>query len=128
MTAISHSRSQSQQVGPVLSLVVPMFNESGNVDGLFARLTEVLAGLDVSYEIVCVDDGSRDDTVARLVDHHRRDPRIKVVELSRNFGKEPGAQRRPAACRRPGGGDDRRRPAASARADQGHAGQVACRL
>lgn len=73
---------------PELSLVVPMFNESGNVDGLFARLTEVMTGIGVSYEIVCVDDGSRDDTVARVVDHHRRDPRIKVVELSRNFGKE----------------------------------------
>lgn len=78
----------SQPTDPVLSLVVPMFNESGNVDGLFARLTDVLGGLGVSYEIVCVDDGSRDDTVARVVDHHRRDPRIKVVELSRNFGKE----------------------------------------
>jgi glycosyltransferase involved in cell wall biosynthesis len=88
MTAISRSSSQSQHTGPVLSLVVPMFNEAGNVDGLFARLSQVLGGLDVSYEIVCVDDGSRDDTVARVVDHHRRDPRIKVVELSRNFGKE----------------------------------------
>ena len=78
----------SAQTAPVLSLVVPMFNESGNVDGLFARLTDVMADLGVTYEIVCVDDGSRDDTVARVVDHHRRDPRIKVVELSRNFGKE----------------------------------------
>lgn len=73
---------------PVLSLVVPMFNEAGNLDGLFDRLAQVLGGLDVSYEIVCVDDGSRDDTVARVVDHHGRDPRIKLVELSRNFGKE----------------------------------------
>lgn len=73
---------------PTLSLVVPMFNESANVDRLFARLTEVLDGLGVTWEIVCVDDGSRDDTVARTVEHHRRDPRIKVVELSRNFGKE----------------------------------------
>ncbi|HLO75535.1 MAG TPA: glycosyltransferase family 2 protein [Magnetospirillum sp.] len=88
MTAMSPAQDQSQQIAPVLSLVVPMFNESGNVDGLFARLTEVVGGLGVSYEIVCVDDGSRDDTVARVVDHHRRDPRIKVVELSRNFGKE----------------------------------------
>ncbi|MBC7908138.1 MAG: glycosyltransferase family 2 protein, partial [Rhodospirillaceae bacterium] len=76
------------QTRPVLSLVVPMFNESGNVDRLFARLAEVMAGLDVTYEIVCVDDGSRDDTVALVVDHHGRDPRIKMVELSRNFGKE----------------------------------------
>jgi len=73
---------------PVLSLVVPMFNESGNVDGLFARLAEVMAEIGETYEIVCVDDGSRDDTVARAVEHHGRDPRIKVVELSRNFGKE----------------------------------------
>lgn len=88
MTVLSRFSRQPQSTDPVLSLVVPMFNEAGNVDGLFARLTQVLGGLGVSYEIVCVDDGSRDDTVARVVDHHRRDPRIKVVELSRNFGKE----------------------------------------
>ncbi len=88
MTAMSPASETSQQTAPVLSLVVPMFNEAGNVDSLFARLTRVLEGLHVTYEIVCVDDGSRDDTVARVVEHHRRDPRIKVVELSRNFGKE----------------------------------------
>ncbi|MBX9635229.1 MAG: glycosyltransferase family 2 protein, partial [Magnetospirillum sp.] len=85
----AHMSNQIHQITrPVLSLVVPMFNEADNVDRLFARLAEVMAGLGVTYEIVCVDDGSRDDTVARAVDHHGRDPRIKVVELSRNFGKE----------------------------------------
>jgi glycosyltransferase involved in cell wall biosynthesis len=79
---------QDQPPPPTLSLVVPMFNEAANIDGLFARLTDVLDGFGVTWEIVCVDDGSRDDTVARTVEHHRRDPRIKVVELSRNFGKE----------------------------------------
>jgi polyisoprenyl-phosphate glycosyltransferase len=74
--------------GPVLSLVVPMFNESAGVDALFARLGQVMAELDATYEIICIDDGSSDDTVARLIDHHRRDAKIKVVELSRNFGKE----------------------------------------
>ncbi|MBR9970979.1 glycosyltransferase family 2 protein [Magnetospirillum sulfuroxidans] len=73
---------------PVLSLVVPMFNEAGNLDTLFARLTQVMADLGESYEIVCIDDGSKDDTVARVLEHRQRDPRIKVVELSRNFGKE----------------------------------------
>lgn len=73
---------------PVLSLVVPMFNEASNLEHLFARLTKVLDGLDVSYEVVCVDDGSRDDTVARLLEHRTKDARIKLVELSRNFGKE----------------------------------------
>mgnify|MGYP001809724752 CR=1 FL=1 len=73
---------------PVLSLVVPMFNEAANLDHLFTRLTQVLEGIGEPYEIVCVDDGSHDDTVARLLDHHQRDARIKLVELSRNFGKE----------------------------------------
>jgi polyisoprenyl-phosphate glycosyltransferase len=82
------TESAEKPVAPVLSLVVPMFNEAGNLDRLFDRLAQVMADLGESYEIVCVDDGSRDDTVARALEHHRRDPRIKVVELSRNFGKE----------------------------------------
>lgn len=73
---------------PLLSLVVPMFNEAGNIDALFERLQQVMTGITADYEIVCVDDGSRDDTVAQLIAHHQRDGRIKVVELSRNFGKE----------------------------------------
>jgi len=65
-----------------------MFNESGNLDKLFARLAEVMAEIGETYEIVCVDDGSRDDSVTLALTHRDRDPRIKVVELSRNFGKE----------------------------------------
>ena len=80
--------SSALPAAPVLSLVVPMFNEAANLENLFARLAEVMAALGVEYEIVCVDDGSADDTVAGLLDHRRRDGRIKVVELSRNFGKE----------------------------------------
>ncbi len=82
------SESNPVPARPVLSLVVPMFNESANVDGLFARLTGVLDRIGESWEVVCVDDGSGDDTVARVVEHHRRDSRIRLVELSRNFGKE----------------------------------------
>lgn len=82
------TESAEKPVAPVLSLVVPMFNEAGNLDRLFDRLAQVMADLGESYEIVCVDDGSRDDTVARALEHRRLDPRIKVVELSRNFGKE----------------------------------------
>jgi len=73
---------------PVLSIVVPCHNEAGNLDALFARLGVVMQRLGVPYEIVCVDDGSRDDTVARLLAYHQADPHIKLVELSRNFGKE----------------------------------------
>jgi polyisoprenyl-phosphate glycosyltransferase len=71
-----------------LSLVIPMFNEADNLDRLFAELEQSLGGLDCSYEVVCVNDGSRDDTLARLYAHRRRNPAIKIVNLSRNFGKE----------------------------------------
>jgi len=72
----------------LLSLVVPFYNEGPNVEALFARLVSVLNGLDMDWEVVCVNDGSRDDTLERLLAANRREPRIKVVDLSRNFGKE----------------------------------------
>jgi glycosyltransferase involved in cell wall biosynthesis len=71
-----------------LSVVVPMYNEELNIDYLFERLVPVLDRLNLKYEIVCVDDGSKDNTLNYLVEHHRRNPAIKVVNLSRNFGKE----------------------------------------
>lgn len=74
--------------GLELSVVVPFHNEGANVERLFARLVPVLDGCGVRWEIVCVNDGSRDDTLTRLVAAHRADPRIKIIDLSRNFGKE----------------------------------------
>lgn len=72
----------------LLSVVIPFYNEGPNVEALFARLTPVLDRLDMAWEVVCVNDGSRDDTLERLIAAHGRDGRIKVVDLSRNFGKE----------------------------------------
>lgn len=71
-----------------LSVVVPVYNEEANLDYLCERLESVLNSLEVSYEIVCVNDGSRDNTLKCLIEHHRRNPAIGVVNLSRNFGKE----------------------------------------
>jgi polyisoprenyl-phosphate glycosyltransferase len=76
------------QAAPVLSVIVPMYNEVRNLDALFARLIPAVEGLHLPYEIVCVDDGSRDDTMARLLALRARHPAVKVVSLSRNFGKE----------------------------------------
>ncbi len=73
---------------PVLSVVVPCYNESSNLDILFSRLETALDALGETYEIVCVDDGSRDNTLADLEAHHHRNPAIVVVGLARNFGKE----------------------------------------
>ncbi|MDF5708950.1 MAG: glycosyltransferase family 2 protein [Nostoc sp. S4] len=71
-----------------LSVVVPIYNEEPNIDYLFERLVSVLVRLNMKYEIVCINDGSKDNSLKCLVEHHHRNPAIKVVNLSRNFGKE----------------------------------------
>lgn len=73
---------------PELSLVVPMHNEAGSIAEFYARITKVLSTLGMTYEIVCVNDGSRDDTLERLQELNAIDSRVKVIDLSRNFGKE----------------------------------------
>ena len=73
---------------PLLSVVIPFYNEAGGVDGLFKRLTPCLDKLGVAWEVVCVNDGSRDCTLQELILAARFDARIVVVDLSRNFGKE----------------------------------------
>ncbi len=75
-------------MSPSISVVVPCFNEKEVIAKCHERLTAVLAGLDAWYEIVYVDDGSRDETLARLKVIHEYDPNVTVVELSRNFGHQ----------------------------------------
>jgi glycosyltransferase involved in cell wall biosynthesis len=71
-----------------LSIVVPMLNESAMLDQFFARLVPILEGVTERYEILCIDDGSTDDTFQRLEAHRLKNPRIRLIGLSRNFGKE----------------------------------------
>ncbi|SAK76474.1 glycosyl transferase family protein [Caballeronia temeraria] len=74
---------------PLLSLVVPFYNEEETIDQFFPRVQMALEAIAaVDYEIVCVNDGSRDRTLLKLIECARGDARIHVVELSRNFGKE----------------------------------------
>ena len=73
---------------PLLSVVVPMYNEEEGTERFFTRLVPVLESITPDFEIVCVDDGSSDRTMANLMRHHGRDSRIKVLSLSRNFGKD----------------------------------------
>lgn len=74
---------------PVVSIVAPFYNEGEAVRLFYEAVTAVMdAVAGVRFEVVCVDDGSRDDTLAHLVAATRLDPRFIVVELSRNFGKE----------------------------------------
>ncbi|MEO1093023.1 MAG: glycosyltransferase family 2 protein [Pseudomonadota bacterium] len=73
---------------PELTIVVPAYNESASLPPFFARLLPVLRGLGRSFEVLVVDDGSRDATPAVLAQLHDDDGRIGTLRLSRNFGKE----------------------------------------
>jgi len=73
---------------PLVTIVVPVLNEADNLERLVARLDGVLAGLPVRSEIVFVDDGSTDQTLAAIKRANARDGRIRALSLSRNFGKE----------------------------------------
>ena len=73
---------------PTLSIVVPMYNEEESMETFFSRTQRALQTVTQSYEIICVNDGSRDRTLAQLRARAEQDARIRVVTLSRNFGKE----------------------------------------
>jgi len=73
---------------PVLSIVAPAYNEEKNLAAFLAAIVPVLEGVGETFEIVFVDDGSRDGTLGMLAAAASQDPRIKVVSLARNFGKD----------------------------------------
>ncbi len=82
------ARRRHRPVDPLLSLVVPVFNEEESIDLFLDTVIPLLENASLRFELVFINDGSRDDTFARLFDRGRRDRRIRIVNLSRNFGKE----------------------------------------
>jgi glycosyltransferase involved in cell wall biosynthesis len=75
---------------PEISVVVPMRNESPNVEGLYLELTAALSSFGRAYEIIAIDDGSTDDTFDRLARLQQQDPRVRVIRFRRNFGQTAG--------------------------------------
>lgn len=74
---------------PLISIVAPFYNEEDGVDIFHSRLSQIVDTIpDAEFEFVCVNDGSRDATLAKLIELSERDARVRVVDLSRNFGKE----------------------------------------
>ena len=72
-----------------LSLVIPVFNEAATVDLFLARINDVFKDEAlIGLELVFVNDGSTDATLDLLLERQRTDPRLRIVDLSRNFGKE----------------------------------------
>jgi glycosyltransferase involved in cell wall biosynthesis len=69
------------------SIVIPVYNEKDNVEQLYSRLTEAMGRISDSYEVLFVDDGSRDDTLKILSELCDRDSHVVVIQLRKNFGQ-----------------------------------------
>ena len=76
------------ELTPQLSIVVPAFDEAGNLDQMTRELDDTLSGLDLAWEILYVDDGSSDNTWQTILELNSRDSRVKGLRLSRNFGHQ----------------------------------------
>lgn len=74
---------------PVLSLVAPVHDEEGSLPELLQRLTQVFASIGEPYEMIFVDDGSKDRSFEILRAAAKADPHIRVIRFTRNFGQTP---------------------------------------
>src|ERR1700760_3645795 len=88
---------------PTLSIVAPAYNEERNIHAFLAAMIPVLEGIGETFEIIFVNDGSRDNTLAMLAAAASQDPRIKVVGLARHFGKDNALSAGLAPARGAGG-------------------------
>ena len=73
--------------GPAISLVIPVHDEEANLDPLYERLERVLEELGRSYEVIFVDDGSRDGSLGRLRRLQEKHDAVRVIQLNRNYGQ-----------------------------------------
>ena len=75
---------------PLVSIVTPFYNEGEGVKHFYQVMAQTMEQLpNYDFELVCVDDGSRDNSLEQLIAISKADPRVTVLEFSRNFGKEP---------------------------------------
>lgn len=88
-TDLSGERMSTHARKPLVSLVVPFHDEDEAIGAFFAATLPILDSIEsVRFEIVCVNDGSRDRTLDRLIAVAAGDPRVRIVDLTRRFGKE----------------------------------------
>lgn len=72
----------------MLSIVIPIYNEEKTLPILYQRLTSVMAKIKTPYEVIFVDDGSKDNSMNLMLNMNKNDSRIKILKLSRNFGHQ----------------------------------------
>lgn len=87
-SSVAHHTGHECSAAVSISVLCPFYNEEKAIEQFFARLLPILDSLGSPYEIICVNDGSRDGTLAALLSKARQHRQVKVVDLSRNFGKE----------------------------------------
>jgi len=73
---------------PDVSLVLPCYNEGETISSFFEAVLPILTRLELSYEIICVNDGSADNTLGKLIEIKKTIPQLKIVDFSKNFGKD----------------------------------------
>jgi glycosyltransferase involved in cell wall biosynthesis len=84
-------KSVTTRIRRRVSLIVPVCNEAAAIEPFLNAVSSVLQAeppKNLEYEIIFINDGSTDDTLEKLIDFQKRDDRIRIVDLSRNFGKE----------------------------------------
>jgi len=87
MTPARREYPEEFRGAPTYSLVIPLYDEAENVEPLYRELRPVLEQLGEPYEVIFVDDGSRDGTYEALLTLYREDPNVHLLRLSRNFGQ-----------------------------------------
>jgi len=84
---VEHQSESGLPSAPKLSVIVPFFNEEDSIDPMYAAIVAAVEPLRISFEMVFVDDGSRDGTAARGEEIARRDSRVRFVKFRRNYGQ-----------------------------------------
>jgi glycosyltransferase involved in cell wall biosynthesis len=80
---------ESRLHAPEVTIVIPLLNEQATVVRLWEGIDRTLADSGIAAEVIFIDDGSTDGTMALLEELHERDPRVRVVSFKRNFGQHP---------------------------------------
>ncbi|MFC1961279.1 glycosyltransferase, partial [Chloroflexota bacterium] len=73
---------------PVYSIIAPVYNEEGNIDALFDRVSAALNALGEPWELILVNDGSRDNSLSLMKGLVEREPNVRILNFARNFGHQ----------------------------------------
>ena len=83
---------KTRDYDPLISLIVPVFNERDVIEIFLDKTSSVMEQTGLDHEYVFINDGSTDGTLTKLIELSASNPRIRIINLSRNFGKETGIE------------------------------------